>query len=118
MGNLSTIYVFAAVYILGISGLGLIISNYSDTMQQAMFVMYFFVLILLLMSGLFTPVQSMPQWAQNITVVNPLKYFMQVMRLIYLKGSTLRELLEELTALGCFALIFNLWAVWSYRKTN
>jgi len=47
-GHLSTIYLFAAIYILGVSGLGLVISNYSDTMQQAMFVMYFFVLILIM----------------------------------------------------------------------
>lgn len=116
-GHISTIYFFAAIYILGISGLGLVISNYSDTMQQAMFVMYFFVLILILMSGLFTPVSSMPLWAQNITIVNPLKYFMQVMRLVYLKGSGIAELTTELKALGTFALLFNLWAIRSYRKT-
>jgi ABC-2 type transport system permease protein len=117
-GHLSTIYFFAAIYILGVSGLGLVISNYSNTMQQAMFVMYFFVLILILMSGLFTPVNSMPQWAQYITVVNPLKYFMQVMRLVYLKGSNITQLFTELTALCSFAFIFNLWAMLSYKKTN
>ena len=117
-GHLSTIYLFAAIYILGVSGLGLVISNYSGTMQQAMFVMYFFILILILMSGLFTPIQSMPQWAQAITTVNPLRYFMQVMRLVYLKGSTLPDLVNELMALGSFAIIFNLWAVFSYRKTS
>ncbi len=116
-GHLSTIYFFAAIYILGVSGLGLVISNYSDTMQQAMFVMYFFMLILILMSGLFTPVISMPQWAQYITTVNPLKYFMQVMRLVYLKGSDISQLTTELTALGSFAIVFNLWAVLSYKKT-
>jgi ABC-2 type transport system permease protein len=117
-GHLTTIYFFAAIYILGVSGLGLIISNYSNTMQQAMFVMYFFVLILILMSGLFTPVQSMPQWAQYITMVNPLKYFMQVMRLVYLKGSTLNDLSTEFAALAGFATVFNLWAILSYKKTN
>ena len=116
-GNVGTIYFFAAIYILGISGLGLVISNYSDTMQQAMFVMYFFVLILILMSGLFTPVNSMPMWAQYITTINPLKYFMQVMRLVYLKGSGISELTTELRTLGIFALVFNLWAVRSYQKT-
>lgn len=116
-GSIGTIYFFAAVYILGISGLGLVISNYSDTMQQAMFVMYFFVLILILMSGLFTPVSSMPMWAQYITDINPLKYFMQVMRMVYLKGSTITQLFSQLIALGIFAMLFNLWAVVSYKKT-
>lgn len=59
------------------SGFGLVISNYSATMQQSMFVMFFFMLILMLMSGLFTPVSSMPEWAQVITYFNPLKYFME-----------------------------------------
>jgi ABC-2 type transport system permease protein len=117
-GSLSTIYFFAAIYILVTSGLGLVISNYSNTMQQAMFVMYFFVLILILMSGLFTPIHSMPQWAQYITTLNPLKYFMQVMRLVYLKGSTIPELIPQLIALGSFAVVFNIWAMRSYTKTN
>lgn len=116
-GSLGTIYLFAGIYILGVSGLGLVISNYSNTMQQAMFVMYFFMLILILMSGLFTPVQSMPQWAQLITTFNPLKYFMQVMRMVYLKGSGFSELGTHFFALSCFAVFFNVWAVLNYRKT-
>jgi len=117
-GHFSTIYLFAAIYILAVSGLGLVISNYSDTMQQAMFVMYFFIMVLILLSGLFTPVNSMPQWAQDITIFNPLKYFMQVMRLVYLKGSGIADLLPQLGALMGFALFFNAWAVVSYKKKN
>jgi ABC-2 type transport system permease protein len=116
-GNLGTIYIFAAIYILAVSGLGLVISNYSETMQQAMFVMYFFMMVLIMLSGLFTPVKSMPQWAQDITIFNPLKYFMQVMRMIYLKGSGIAELSTQLFALLGFALFFNIWAVLNYRKT-
>lgn len=117
-GSLVTIFLFASMYILVVSGMGLVISNYSDTMQQAMFVMYFFIMILLLMSGLFTPVTSMPPWAQAVTAVNPLKYFIQVMRLVYLKGSAFGEMIPQFFALCGFALAFNLWAVLSYRKTN
>ncbi|MBF4472648.1 ABC transporter permease [Flavobacterium sp. HJJ] len=117
-GNLTTIYLFAAIYIFGVSGFGLVISNYSNTMQQAMFVVFFFMLILILLSGLFTPVESMPQWAQHITSLNPLKYFMQVMRLVYLKGSGIFELGSQLTALIIFAIIFNTLAILSYKKSN
>ena len=118
IGSLLTIFLFATIYILVVSGMGLVISNYSDTMQQAMFVMFFFMLILLLMSGLFTPVTSMPQWAQNITIFNPLKYFMQVMRLVYLKGSAFGEMIPQFFALCSFAFALNTWAVLSYRKNN
>ena len=117
-GNLLTIMLFAGVYLLVVSGVGLVISNYSDTMQQAMFVMFFFMMILLLMSGLFTPVRSMPAWAQAIAAVNPLKYFIEVMRLVYLKGSGFGQLVPQLLALCGFAVVFNVWAVASYRKSN
>lgn len=117
-GSLLTIYLFASVYILVVSGLGLVISNYSDTMQQAMFVMYFFMIVLILMSGLFTPVSSMPGWAQNIAAFNPLKYFMEVMRLVYLKGSGVGEMVSQFLTLCLFALVLNTWAVLSYRKNS
>lgn len=116
-GSLATIYLFAAIYILAVSGLGLVISNYSETMQQAMFVMYFFMMVLIMLSGLFTPVKSMPQWAQDITIFNPLKYFMQVMRMVYLKSSGIADLTTQMAALLGFALFFNTWAVLNYRKT-
>lgn len=116
IGSIVSLYIASTLFVLTVSGLGLIISNNSATMQQAMFVMFFFVLILILLSGLFTPIGSMPEWAQNITRFNPLKYFIQIMRSIYLKGSTLSECSTQLFALGCFALALNTWAVISYRK--
>ena len=118
VGSLPTLFLFASVYILVVSGMGLVISNYSDTMQQAMFVMFFFMMILLLMSGLFTPVASMPRWAQIITTVNPLKYFIQVMRLVYLKGSGFAQMIPQFSALCGFALVLNTWAVLSYKKNT
>lgn len=116
VGSPFTIYSLAMLFVLVVSGLGLVISNYSETMQQAMFVMYFFVLIMLLMSGLFTPVNSMPEWARTVAMFNPLKYFIQGMRSVYLKGSLLSDLTPQFIALAVFAFFFNLWAVLSYRK--
>lgn len=117
-GNLIILYLFSAIYVLGVSGLGLVVSNHSNTLQQAMFVMWFFTMIFVLMSGLFTPITSMPDWAQAITAINPLRYFVEVMRMIYLKGSHFADLLPAFAALSLFAIIFNLWAVWSYRKSS
>jgi len=117
-GSLATIYLYAVIYILVVSGMGIVISNYSDTMQQAMFVMFFFMLIIILLSGLFTPISSMPKWAQTITAFNPLRYFMEVMRAVYLKGSSMKELLPQFFALCGFAVVFNTWAVLSYRKSR
>jgi ABC-2 type transport system permease protein len=87
VGHFLLIYFFAVLFVLVMSGFGLVISNYSATMQQSMFVMWFCLLVVILMSGLFTPISSMPEWAQLITRLNPLRYFMEVMRMVYLKGS-------------------------------
>ncbi len=115
-GNLGTIYIGAAIFILVASGIGLIISNYSATMQQAMLVMWFFIMVMILMSGLLTPISSMPDWAQQIAAFNPLKYFVEFIRMVYLKGSHLADVMNRLCVLLCFALVFNVWAVVSYRK--
>ena len=118
VGHFMTIYLYASIYALVVSGLGLVISNYSDTMQQAMFVMFFFMLILILLSGLFTPISSMPDWAQYIAKVNPLSYFIKVMRSVYLKGSGISDLTTELYVLSGFAVLFNVAAMWSYKKSQ
>lgn len=118
VGSITLIYFYATVYILAVSGMGLIISNYSETMQQAMFVMFFFILILILLSGLFTPISSMPEWAQWIAYMNPLTYFMQVLRGIYLKGSGFIDLLPQLFALCVFTVVLSTWAVLSYKKNS
>lgn len=115
-GNVLTIYLFSSVYILSVSGLGLVISNYSATMRQAMFVMFFFLMTSILMSGLFTPVGSMPAWAQHIAKLNPLRHFIEVMRMVYLKGSPFSELTPHFRALCLFALASNLWAILGYEK--
>jgi len=117
-GSLLVIYLFASIFTLTMSGFGLMISNYAKTVQQAMFMMFFFVITFIFMSGLYTPVESMPLWARTVSAVSPLKYFMRVTRQVYLKGSGLGDLLPELVSLGTLAVFFNVWAVLSYRKKS
>ena len=117
-GGVGNILAFTLLYLLVMSGLGICVSNIAGTMQQAMFVMYFFMMLFFLMSGLFTPITSMPQWAQMLTYLNPLRYFVQAMRSIYLKGSELMDLLPQLGALTVYALASCSLALLSYRKRN
>jgi ABC-2 type transport system permease protein len=117
-GSLGTLYIYVTVFILAISGFGLVISNYAISVQQAMFMMFFFVLTFVFMSGLYTPVENMPGWAQMLSNFSPLKYMIQVLRMVFLKGSNISELIPQLIALVSFALFFNGWAVWSYRKSS
>ncbi|MGJ8746020.1 ABC transporter permease [Polaribacter sp.] len=118
VGSLLLMYFYTSIYILVVLGIGLFISNYTDTQQQAMFIAWFFMVIFILMSGLFTPIESMPKWAQTITDFNPIKYFVQVMRMVMLKGSGFSDILPQLIKTFLYALIMNGLAVWSYKKTN
>jgi len=117
LGSLGLMYGYTSIYILVVLGIGLFISNFTDTQQQAMFISWFFIVIFILMSGLFTPIESMPKWAQLITELNPIKYFVEVMRMVMLKGSNLNDILPQLIKTLIFALIMNGLAVWSYKKT-
>lgn len=118
VGSTLTLYLYATIYILVMSGMGLVVSNYSSTMQQAQFVSVFFIMILILISGLFFPINSMPRAAQLLTYINPLRFFMEVMRAIYLKGSGITDLLPQLGILIAFAVVLNSWAIISYRKSQ
>ena len=98
------------------SGFGVAVANYSSTMLQSIFVMFAFIMIFQLMSGLFTPIGSMPQWAQTITFFIPPRYFIEIMRSIYLKGTPLAELFPQFIALLGFATFFCSIAALSYKK--
>lgn len=116
VGSIGTIYLGAMLFILAISGLSLTIANFSETMQQTMFVMFFFNIIFMLMSGLLTPIDSMPAWAQKLTVLLPPRYFVEILRSVYLKGTTLAELRNDFIALSIFAALFNSLAAATYKK--
>lgn len=118
VGSLVVIFLFATLFILVVSCLGLIVSNYSDTTQQAALVMFFFLVIFILLSGLITPVACMPEWAKAITRVNPLRYFIEVMRALYLKGSTLHDLRGQFFALTAYAAVVWIFAIVSYKKNS
>jgi ABC-2 type transport system permease protein len=118
VGSLGVMYLYTSIYLLVVLGIGLFISNFTDTQQQAMFIAWFFMVIFILMSGLFTPIESMPKWAQIITEFNPIRYFVEVMRMVMLKGSTFTDILPQFLKTLLYAFIMNGLAVWSYRKTS
>ncbi|MBQ8047964.1 MAG: ABC transporter permease [Prevotella sp.] len=117
-GPLLLVYLVSVLMALFFSSLGLIVSNYSETMQQAMLVMWFFVVCLMLLSGLFTPVRSMPSWAYLTTYVNPMHYYIDAMRTVFVRGGTFQSIAHQVMALGAFAVFFAVWAVFSYKKNS
>ena len=117
-GPLWLVYVLAMLLALFFSSFGLIISNYSDTMQQAVFVMWFFIVCIMLLSGLFTPTRSMPSWAYATTYVNPMSYFIEAVRTVFVRGGTIMSVWRQILALGSISLLMSVWAVLSYKKNN
>ena len=117
-GSLWVLFAYCVVNISAVLGLGLLISNLVDTQQQAMFVAFFFVIIFILMSGLFTPIESMPHWAQLMTVPNPIAHFVSVCRGVLLKGSSFMDVAYHFKTTAILAVIFNALAVWTYRKVE
>lgn len=115
-GSLLTLFGFAAVYLLGMLGFGLLISTVADTQQQAMLFSFFFLMVFVLLGGLYTNIDSMPMWAQRVAMFNPVSYFVEVSRMVILKGSRFSDILPQFYAICGFAVFFNILAVWNYRK--
>jgi ABC-2 type transport system permease protein len=117
-GSVLLVFGCAAVYLLVALGIGLWISAVAETQQQAMFMSFFVVMIYLLMSGLFTPVDSMPRWAQLAAQLNPIKHFVVIMRSVLVKGAGPAEIAAPLGALAASAAVVLTLAVRQYSKTS
>lgn len=118
MGNIGAILLATVLFSLVMSGIGVTVANNSETMLQSIFVMFAFIMIFQLMGGLFTPISSMPEWAQYITYAVPPRYFIEIMRAVYLKGTSIEELGFQFAALGGLALLLCLLAALTYRKQS
>ena len=117
-GSLLLLYGFLALYLFAVLSIGLLISTYAQNQQQSMSLAYFFIMIFVLMSGLFTPVSSMPQWAQWIAWANPVTHFIEVMRKVVIKGSTFYHIYHHFVFMIGFGIIFFTWAILNYHKKN
>lgn len=117
-GSLALLFLFTCVYLFVALGVGLFLSTISNTQQQLMFVAFFFMVTFILMSGVFTPAESMPLWAQKLNLVNPTAYFMRVIRMVLLKGSGFSDIIREFCYLSLYAVVILTVAVTNYRKTT
>jgi ABC-2 type transport system permease protein len=118
VGSIGLIYLFSSVYLLAILGLGLLISTIAHTQQQSMLISFFIMMVFVLLSGLYTSIDSMPVWAQYITKIDPIAYFVQVMRMVVMKGSGLKDIARHLLSMSVMALVLISWAVANYRKKS
>lgn len=117
-GSVTLVFFAASVYLVVALSIGLWVSTLVDTQQQAMFISFFLMLVYLLMSGLFTPVRSMPTWAQWIAEVNPVKHIIGIMRAVMLKGAGIADIARPLTFLAVGGALVLTMAVRQYAKTS
>ncbi len=110
LGAMAFLYLFTA------QGLGIFVSTITTSQQQAMFVSWFFMVFMLLMSGLFIPIENMPDILQKATYLNPMRYFMYIIRDIFQKGSTLSHLMIDVVPMTVFGLIIFTFSVMNFQK--
>ena len=118
LGSIGLIYVFGMVFLFTLLGVGLLISTYAETQTQATFVSFFVMMLFMLLGGLYTPIESMPEWAKWITKINPVAYFIEVMRMIVLKGSSFSDVKIQFFSVLGLGVFFNSWAVLNYKKRS
>jgi ABC-2 type transport system permease protein len=117
LGSLWLLFAMAVVYLITTLAFGLFVSTLAHTQQQVMFVSFFFMIVFVMMSGIFTPIESMPQWAQKMNYLNPIAWFMRIVRMILLKGSGFNDIKTEFLVLLGYGLTMLSLAVWRYRKS-
>ncbi len=118
VGSFLTMYVSLFAFLFALLGFGLLLSTYSETQQQTMSLAFFFLNVLNMMSGLFTSIESMPQWAKILSGCFPVSHFIKAMRMIMLKGSSLSDISFHLWSMLGVGLVFNTWAILNYRKRS
>jgi ABC-2 type transport system permease protein len=118
LGSLWLILAIAGIYLVLVQSIGLLISTITSTQQQAMFIAWFIMVIFILMGGLFTPIESMPVWAQNLTFANPVAWFIKIMRMVLLKGAGWQEVKWMVLLLSGMAAFFVTASIKRYNKTS
>jgi len=116
-GSIALLFLGSAIFLVAVLGLALFISTFSGTQQQFMFTAFFFIILFVLMSGIFTPLESMPGWAQKFNLINPAAYVMRINRMVMLKGSSFQDISRDIFSLVAIAIVFTTLAVYRYRKT-
>jgi len=118
-GNVLTLFLFASIYMITSLGIGIFTSTVARTMQQVLFITWFIMIFFILLSGFFLPVENMPHWVQTITLINPVRYFMFVVREIFLKGSGLVDLWRQAVAMLMIGVtVFGLSLAMFHRKAQ
>jgi len=115
-GNIISFYLGLTLFLLSTVGVGLMISSLAATMQQALLGSFLFLVPAIVLSGFSTPISNMPAWIQKITLLDPLRYFMVVLRGVFLEASGLPSLVHQLWPMGLIGIANMTLAAWLFRR--
>jgi ABC-2 type transport system permease protein len=115
-GSMVAFYGITALYLLTTVGVGLLISTLASTQQQAFLGGFMFILPAMLLSGTLTPIHAMPAWLQPFTLLNPLRFYMEAVRAILLKGTPVVDLVPQVLALSAYGSAILALASVRFRK--
>ncbi|AWM28655.1 ABC transporter permease [Sinorhizobium fredii] len=115
-GSLFLLYGSAIFYLAAVVGLGLFISALSMTQQQAILGAFLFMVPAMLLSGFATPIENMPSWLQPVTLINPLRYFLVIVKGVFLKDIPLAEVVHQTLPLCLIAVVTLSSAAWLFRR--
>lgn len=115
-GSLPLFLALSVLYLLTTLGMGILISTVTHSQQQALFTAWFILIFCFIMSGFFLPLENMPKTAYYMTYINPLRYYLTIVRELFLKGSGIAALWTQALALAGFAATVNIAAVLRFRK--
>ena len=115
VGELATLYPALIIYVLSIIGVGLMISSFSTTLQQALLGAFLFIVPAVTLSGFSTPIANMPDFMQTLTYLNPMRYFLTIVRRVFLEGAGLEYFWHDLWPMTIIAAVTLTMATWLFR---
>ena len=115
-GGLLPLYVGLFLFIIAVTGLGLMISALALTQQQALLGAFLFMVPSIILSGFATPIANMPIWVQDLTLINPMRYFLVVVRSVFLEGASLQSLVSQLWPMAAIGAVTLTAAGWLFRR--
>jgi len=116
VGSLVVLFSGVAIYLLSTVGIGLMISSLAVTQQQGLLGAFLFLVPSIILSGFSTPIANMPGWVQTLTYVNPLRYFIVVIRGVFLEGRGFDMVLGQFLPMAVIGLAAMMLAVWLFRR--
>ncbi len=115
VGSLAVLYPALVIYVLSIIGVGLMISSFSATLQQALLGAFLFIVPAVILSGFSTPIANMPQFMQALTYLDPMRYFLTIVRRVFLEGAGMEYFIHDLWPMSLIALVTLSLATWLFR---